>query len=472
MPARSIVAPLLAARPRFPPLSATAATTLQEARTGGRGVVTGLLLLPLLVHVTFQPGLGLTAGGAEVNVALSDLAALALVAGAAVVAAREGLGALRRGLLVWLAGAVALAWIGVATLLAAVRLDDYSFAAHAVTAAGAAEYALLAPAVALLVRSAADLRALLGVLVAWACLAAIVGVAQFLGAPVFDAWRAGFRQPSFLGHHDLAALAGVVFVVGLASAALRRPFRGRLATSAALAGGGLGLVVAASVASLLGVALALAVLGILGIGRGAAVPGLLVAVAVAGAVAAGVLALRGGDLAELFRLARPAEAVTRPTDDVETYVHRTVIAYVGWRIFREHPLTGAGWQASTEPEVFEPHVPAARQRFPEAAPLSFPARDRPHGVQNAYVQALSDLGLLGAAALAALFGAAAGLAAAAARADSSGSALAGLLALLVLLGVWSAQGLVVGIPMLALTAVALGLCARPLRVPAAPEEAA
>jgi O-antigen ligase len=423
-------------------------------------VLTGLLLLPLLVHVTFQPGLGLTAGGADLNVALSDLAALALVSAAVVSAVRDGLSPLRPGLAVWIAGAAALAWIGLSTVLAAVRLETYSLAEHAVTAAGALEYALLAPAVALLLRSAADVRALLAVLVAWTAVAALVGAAQFAGAPIFDAWRAGFRQPSFLGHHDLAALAGGVFVVGLASVTLGRPFRGRLAASAALAGGGLGLVVAASVASLLGVALALAALGAVGAGRGASVPGLLVAVALAGTVAIGVLALRGGDLAELFRLARPAETQPAPTDDVETYVHRTVIAYIGWRIFREHPLTGAGWQAATEPEVFEPHVPAARERFPEAAPLSFPARDRPHGVQNAYVQALSDLGLVGAAALVWLFGAAAGLAAAAARVDRSGTALTGLLALLLLLGVWSAQGLVVGIPMLALTAVALGLCAR------------
>jgi O-antigen ligase len=464
------VTPLLAARPPFSRLRETAATTLGEARAGTRGVVTGLLLLPLLVHVTFQPGLGLTAGGAEVNVALSDLTALALVAWAATVALREGLDALRPARVVWIAGAAALAWIGLSTVVAAVRLEEYSFAEHAVTAAGAVEYALLAPAVALLLRGASDVRALLGVLVAWTCLAALVGVAQLLGADVFDAWRAGFRQPSFLGHHDLAALAGVVFVVGLASVALRRPLRGRLAAAAALAGGGVGLVVAASVASLLGVGLALVALGALGVGRGASVPGLLLALAVAGTVAAGVLALRGGDLAELLRLARTSEAEAVPTEDVETYVHRTVIAYIGLRIFRDQPLTGAGWQASTEPEVFEPHVPAARERFPDAAPLSFPDRDRPHGVQNAYVQTLSDLGLVGAAAFAALFGAAAVIAAAASRRDASGTALTGLLALLVTLGVWTAQGLVVGIPMLALTAVALGLCAR--GAGPVPEEAA
>jgi O-antigen ligase len=276
---------------------------------------------------------------------------------------------------------------------------------------------------------------------------------------VFDAWTRGFRQPSFLGHHDLAALAGTLFAVGLASAALGRPFRRRALTGAALAGGGVGLVLAASVAALVGVALGLAAVGALAVRRPAAVPGILLAVGAAAVVAAGVLALRGGDVADLLRFTRPAEAQAERPEDVETYAHRTVIAYIGWRIFREHPLAGAGWQASTEPEVFEPHVPAAQERFPEAAPLAFPTRDRRHGVQNAYVQTLADLGLVGGALFAALYAAAGALALRAARDDPTDTGLVGLLWLLVLLGVWGAQGLVVGIPMLALTTLALGLAA-------------
>jgi O-antigen ligase len=411
------------------------------------------------VHVEHQPGVTIGAAGATLHVALSDLAALAIVAAGAAVAARSGISPLRATWPVWAAAAAVLVWIGLATVYPLLRLDAYPFAEHAVTAAGAAEYALLAPAAALLLRSAGDVHALLSVLVAWAAVAAAVALAQFLGAPILGAWPAGFRQPSFLGHHDLAMLAGAAFVTGLASAALGRPHLRRPLVVAALVAGGLGLVLAASVAALAGVALALAAVGLLAARERAALPGVMLALAASATVAVGVLALRGGDVADFLRFARPAEVRDERPEDVDTYAHRAVIAYIGWRIFREHPAVGAGWQASTEPEVFEPHLSAAGARFPDAPSLAFPARDRPHGVQNAYVQALADLGLVGAGLFAALFGAAAAASARAARADPSGAAAAGLLWTLVALGVWSAQGLVVGIPMLALTSVGIGLAA-------------
>ena len=93
-----------------------------------------------------------------------------------------------------------------------------------VTAAKFAEYALLAPAVPLLVRGARDLRS--------SSLRSLVRLerardrgrpgVQILGVDIFDAWAAGRRQPSFLGHHDFAALSGASLSSALIGRARRR----------------------------------------------------------------------------------------------------------------------------------------------------------------------------------------------------------------------------------------------------------
>ena len=43
----------------------------------------------------------------------------------------------------------------------------------------------------------------------WSLVASSVALVQFFGVDVFDAWPPGWRQPSFLGHSDLAALSGI-----------------------------------------------------------------------------------------------------------------------------------------------------------------------------------------------------------------------------------------------------------------------
>ena len=67
--------------------------------------------------------------------------------------------------------------------------------------------------------------------------------------------------------------------------------------------------------------------------------------------------------------------------------HHTLLTYIGYRIWRDHPVVGAGWQASTDPDVVDPQLPAARKKFPDVAPLAFPTREHEWGVQNAYIQA-------------------------------------------------------------------------------------
>jgi O-antigen ligase len=433
------VAVSLATRPVSQPLQKPHTEGLARPIWAREATVLAVALPFLFLHVEFQPGVSIGFGSTTVGVELSDLAVLAVVVAAAVAGLRHGFGVLRAALPLWLAAGALVAWIFVATFYGPLVLDGYPVLENLVTAAKFAEYALLALAVPLLVRSRDDLRPALALLVAWSVLATVVGVLQFLGADIFDAWPAGFRQPSFLSHNDFAALSGAAYLLGLWSR-----------NWVAVASGALGLVLSAAVAGLVGIALAVGALALLvrrERGRVALALGL------SGVVAAGVLALRSGDVGDFLRFTQDEEP--RRTSDVETYSQRTLLAYIGWRIFLDHPLTGVGWQGSTEPEAFEPQLSAARERFPDAAPLAFPSPERRHGVQNAYVQALADLGVVGFVLLAALF--TVGLAIAA-RAAIRGSPL-GLLWLLLTVGLWGAQGLVTGIPLAALTWIALGLAA-------------
>jgi O-antigen ligase len=446
------VAVSLATRPLAPSLRkarAAAPTTFISARSA----VLSLALLPLFLHADWQPGVALDVGSTSLAIELSDVAVLAVVATAVAVGLREGFGPLRHGWPLWLAAIQLGGWIVLATLYGPLVLDGYPTLENLVTTAKFLEYALLAPAIALLVRSREDLRLPLTVLVGWCALAVAVALAQWLGADVFDAWAAGRRQPSFLGHHDFAAVAGAVFLTGLA-AYLLAPRESPWLRALALAAGGLGLVLAAAVASLLGLLLAVPVLAIAALDRYAPARRLIAAAAMVVVVALGVLALRGGDVADFLRFAQDEDPAK--TSDVETYSHRTLLAYIGGRIFLDHPLAGVGWQGSSEPAAFEPYLEDAHRRFPGAAPLAFPAPERRHGVQNVYVQTLADLGIVGFALLVGLLAAALLLAF---RAMPATTALLGVLWLLFAVGLWAAQGLVTGIPLAALTWIAFGLIA-------------
>src|SRR5207244_12083628 len=123
--------------------------------------------------------------------------------------------------------------------------------------------------------------------------------------------------------------------------------------------------------------------------RGVAVSG-----AVVGVVAAGVLVIRAGDVENFLRFLHLKGKETQ-TASIQAYSHHPLLAYIGYRIWRDHAVIGAGWQASTDPDVVDPQLPAAHREFPDVAPLAFPTREHEWGVQNAYIQAAADLGLVG-----------------------------------------------------------------------------
>jgi O-antigen ligase len=416
----------------------------------------------LFFHERYQPELGVGLGSTTVDIRLSDLAVVVVLAAAAFAASRVGFARLVAARWLWVSGAALVVWLAFQTFRP-LSLDDALFADHLVSFLKLVEYALLAVAVPLLVRRASDLAIVIGGIVVWAAVAVGVALLQFFGVNIFGAWNAGWRQPSFLGHHDLAALAAISLALAAAAIVARRretPVPSLFVV--ALAAGILGLILAGSVAAAGGLALGVGALWIASRRRfrpdGRQTLALVAIVAV---VAGGVTAVRGDALEDFLRFL--GVRGDEPPIGVESYSQRTVLAYIGLRIARDNPIVGVGWQRSSRPEVFEPYVDDARSRFPDVDDLAFPAEGREWGIQNLYIQMLADAGVVGLALLL-LVGAAGLLLAwrATTRAPTPWAAGAGLVAVCALLTIgaeWASLGTVAGIPLQAATCLLLGLAA-------------
>jgi O-antigen ligase len=431
-----------------------------------RSVPAGTLVLAaaipfLFLEYQYQPDVVLHLGSARVDAYLSDWALLAVVVAAVVGGVREGFGVLARARVLWAAGVLLFAWIFVEVVHGRAYASSYPLQTHGVTAAKFAEYALLAPAVPLLVRSFDQLRLVLWTFVAWSGLATIAGLAQFFGADVFGGGAAGHRQASFLSSADFAALSGAALLIGVAAFAVPSLGLGRRPAAAALATGVVGSIVAGSVAAVLGILTALVVLAVLLLAaRELEARRAVAVVASAALVVAGTVAIRSSDL-EAFSHFLGASTKAAPAAKIQTYPHRTLLSWIGLQIWKDHPLIGIGWEASGDPAGFEPYLAAARRRFPGEAPSAFPsaAPGRQYGVQDAWLQSLADLGVVGFALWTAVFAAAAWVAVKAWRAVRAPAGLIALLWISLLVWLWTAEGFVAGIPLDALTWLAFGLAA-------------
>ena len=413
------------------------------ARAGfSPGAAALALAVPFLfLHIKYQPGVRVPLGSTHLGLELSDAAVVVV----ALVALREGVRAgfapLRPALPLWIASVALILWIFI-------RSDSL---VHLVTAAKFSEYALLAVSAPLILRRRSDWELVAAAIVAWSIVATCFGLLQFLGVDIADAWAAGRRQPSFLGHSDFASLSALALAIGLAALLLA----GERVGWAAIASGGLGLILSGATAGLIGIAAGTAgFLYAVSRRRRLAVRDVAVSGVVVAIVAAGVLVLRAGDLESFLRFVHLKGRETQ-TANIQTYSHHALLAYVGYRIWRDHPVVGAGWQASTDPDVVDPELPAARKKFPDVSPLAFPTRDHEWGVQNAYVQAAADLGLLGLVLWLAPFALALVLAL---RANAPPGAVAAF-TILSAMGIWGGQGLVAGIPLDAATWLGFGLAA-------------
>ena len=406
----------------------------------------------IFIHLRYQPKFHVTAGSTSVGVELSDLAILAVCLAAIVAGARRGWLPLRRGVPLWIATSLYFAWVAVEILIPH-GSAGYPTTTHAVTAAKFLEYALLAPALVLIVRTRLDLRPMVLAVVAWSVLASAVGLVQFFGANIFISGATGGRQLSFLGFHDFAALSSAALLLGVAAIVLARLEITPAVAWTAIVAGGVGVILSAAVAAVIGIVAACAVLVVRLVvrrewsGRRAVPAALAVAVTLAGAVA-----MRGNDLGHYLGFLETNQKQT----NVQTYAHRTVLAYIGYRIWRDHPVAGVGWEASGDPSRFLHYIPAARRKYSSEPALAFPSRTRLYGVQNFYVQHLADLGVVGLLLLGLVLGSGIVLAL---RGTGLGATL-GLLWVVLVAGLWLSEGIVAGLPIDALTWLALGLAAR------------
>ena len=410
--------------------------------------------LPIVfLHLNYQPSF--KAGPATVK--LSDLMVLATALAAVGAVRARGLAPLRPGLPVWIAAVLFLLWIAAATLFPG---HGYPFRTHAVTAGEFAEYALLAPSVPLLVRRRADAVLVLGTLVAWSVAATVVGVLQWVGWNIASGWGQGHREPSFLGTQDFAAFSGMVLGLGVVS--LLWGVHGRLRTGAwvAVVSGIVGFAIGGATSGVIGLVPAAAIAVFVVARRGLLRRSAFIAAAAATAVASlGVLVYRSGDYGQFFSFLGVRHENAAAANNIQTYPQHTLLAYIGLRIWRRHPVTGAGFEASNDYAMYGRELPAAHRRFPNVAPSSFPNAHRSYGVQDLYVQVLADLGVIGLALLATLF--VAGVwppftAALRAPAAAAFPALLGVFWIVLSAGLWSAQGMIAGIPLDALTWLGFG----------------
>jgi O-antigen ligase len=412
----------------------------------------------LFLHGTYQPTLSLGVGSTSIDATLADAAIALVVVAAAVRSHRESWAPLRSArVLLGLTAAFVL--VGALSLATPSLLgEDYAVGVHAISVAKFAWYACLLPATLLLVRATRDAVPLLRAVVAWSVAATSWGLLQFLGiVSEFEGKRPGQREPSFVGIHDFAALSGAALVVGALGIALRdgRP-AGRSWAFVGLAAGALGVILSGAMTAVLGLWLAVAAV-LLGarVLRALDARRALALVGVALVVTAGTATMRADTIERFAEFIGLREKVA--DTGVESYAHRTLLAYIGARIWLDRPLSGVGWQASSEEWAYRPFLDDARARFPDEPDQAFPSPEHPWGIQLLYLQVAADLGVAGLVVLLAL--AATGIATGIRGIRSSPVALCGLGWLLVAAGVWTGIGLVSGLPLGALTWIAFGLVA-------------
>ncbi len=436
------------------PLAAPA--SLRAPARAGPLVVAAAIPL-LFLHRHYSPSVSV----GRLDAYLSDVAVLAVVV-AAVASAQNRLDRLRGTRSIWVAWIALAALVVLATAWGALRFDAYPAGTHAVTAAKWLEYMLLAPSLVLVADDLRSLRLWAGALIAWSCVVTAVGLLQIVGAlGNFEHTPAGSRKPSLVGDHDFAALSAATLALALLLLARRPASNGeRRAAWAAGVAGAAGMVVSGAFDAFVGEILAVTLIVIVvrpDRRRVLAIAGVL------GAVAVGLFTVRSQAVADGLKFLGLKHGSGGASQNIQSYRQRTMLAYIGGRIFLAHPLLGVGWQGSNDEFAYGPFLSDARRRFDQPAE-AFPSPAHPWGVQNAYVQSLADLG---AAGLVVFIGALLVPATVALRRGRGDPRIAGPALLLVAAGAWNGYGLIAGVPIDALTWLAVGTAAASVAVPEA-----
>jgi O-Antigen ligase len=412
----------------------------------------------VFVLVAFEPGV--SSGSATVD--LADLGVLAVTILALVRVRREGAEALRGSVWLWAVSLALLLYVAAASLYPRISDPDYAWKTHFVTALRFAEYFVLAPATAVLLRDRASIRRFYGVVAGFTAVAAVVGLLQFSGVNIFRAWGAGNRQPSFTGIANLGTLGAAALALAFIGV-LWPGSVSRRVTLVSLVAGLVGVVVSAEAAAGLGLGGVLIVsLFVVHRRRGLELKRVALVCGVTAVCALGLVAMRGGDITQFARSTGIMGNEKATTENVQTYAQRTLMLYIGLRIWEAHPVFGAGWQSVREQHVYSPYLAAAHRRFPSQPPQAFPSPKNLWGVDDAYVESLAELGLAGTAILLAFLGTALALGlrgSLRAPPPAAQLALAGLAWLVVTMGIWAGEGFDPGSGFAALPFFALGLVA-------------
>ena len=84
----------------------------------------------------------------------------------------------------------------------------------------------------------------------------------------------------------------------------------------------------------------------------------------------------------------------RPGSTAGSWSSRLIFAYVGGRVFLDHPVLGTGWYGELPPEEYAQYLPDAHARFPDQPANYFPPADGTYIPQQAYDQVLYLLGIV------------------------------------------------------------------------------
>ena len=363
-------------------------STFREAQDPAFGLFLAAIALSM-IKASDQPGVSVSLAGTSVTLVPEDvvLAILAVVLAVRVIRTRA-----------YPTPAVSLT-VAATALASLILVTGFANGAVAVVSAGKlVMLAFLLVGAVLLIDSIDRLWVVVGLLV-------VVGAAGVAWGLVGFAQHPGNRQASFLGEHDLAALSTAVLVVGLAALHSRH----RLAPLPLVAGivGSLGIILGAALASLLGLYLAAAAMILIAALRGSLrVRSVVITVLVAALLTGATATLRSGQFGFLQQWFDPVENA-QPGQYAGSWSQRLIYAYVGGRVFLEHPVLGTGWWGELPPPVFAHLLPDARARFPDQPPRYFPPADRPFIPQQTFDQVGYELGLVGLAVLLALIASAA-----------------------------------------------------------------
>jgi len=405
--------------------------------------------LPLLVlHRMYQP-VHVQVG--PLHIFASDLAVGLVVLAAIVAGVRWGWEPLTRPRALWTFACLLLALL----LASCFYRPLMNTSKHLVSLSKIYEYALLTPSVVLLLRRRVDFERFLAAFVAVNVAASIWGILEFLGlVNEFFGRRPAQREVSFIGIHDFAVFSGMTLMIGLAGLALGR---GGWLVRVAIASGIVGTILPASVFAYAGVVVAALVVAIVGYRVGTVTTRRVVAIAaVVAVVGGGVYELRGSDVSNFLSFLGQSSPTKSDEENIQTGAQHVLLAYIGFKEWEAHPWLGLGFDRSTT--QYRPYIAAAKRRFPNQAPSSFPTPQHAWGVQNLWVQALADTGVVGGVLLLATFVAALVLAV---RTFKTWPYVGLVLTcwILVAAATWNAVGDVAGVPIAALTWLAFGLAA-------------